>query len=200
MRKNTYRTIKGEMTMANDLLDDEIGFVVEAVHVQNTGLKGKIAPDAESVWFNYTGVDVESIRKKLGNVRVGDTIVLTLKGNKYTDFVHVPNNNSSSEKDDYDTLPVLLSRLKKETDGQYSIETKILDMNLDKGYAVVQAMVKGCFGTVVRDGKDVDNARWSTCHGDCTQVNGGMVKMHFIRMAESRAIARALRMVLGGEE
>lgn len=182
-----------------DILNDEISFVVENVSVKNNGIKGKIRPDAESVWFNYGGVDPEGIKNKLVDIRGGDTVVLIMNKDRYVELKHVPNNNPQEEKDEYSTLPQLLAKLKKETEGQFSIETTPLDINMKDGYAVFKAQVRGVFGIAKNDkGENVLNARWATCHGDATQANTtAIIGKHFVRMAESRAIARALRIVLG---
>lgn len=60
-------------------------------------------------------------------------------------------------------------------------------INLGKKYAVFKARVY-----LTKDGKEI--ARYEG-HGDATEENitGDKIKIHFIRMAETRAIVRALR-------
>ncbi len=77
----------------------------------------------------------------------------------------------------------------------FSIKTQMLDVDLEKKYALFKASVEVYpnkkestidFG----DGKIVFEG-----HGDATMENvtGDFIKPHFIRMAETRAIVRALR-------
>jgi len=66
---------------------------------------------------------------------------------------------------------------------QFSIRTEMLSVDLEKKYALFKAVV-----TLV-DGRSFEG------HGDATieNVTGDFIKPHFIRMAETRAIVRALR-------
>ncbi len=89
-------------------------------------------------------------------------------------------------EDDMVTFEDLLTKahgLKK----PFSIRTERLEVNLEKKYALFKAIV------IVDDGMPV--ARIFEAHGDATQENvtGTHIKPHFIRMAETRAIVRALR-------
>ncbi len=72
--------------------------------------------------------------------------------------------------------------------GIVSIETECLNVELEKKYALFKAIVKG----KMSKGKEIGEF---TGHGDATSENitGDFIKPHFIRMAETRAIVRALR-------
>lgn len=61
---------------------------------------------------------------------------------------------------------------------------------MEKKWAVVKASVT----IFIIDGEDSRKATFEG-HGDATQENikGDIIKPHFLRMAETRAIARALR-------
>ncbi|GAH86573.1 unnamed protein product, partial [marine sediment metagenome] len=61
------------------------------------------------------------------------------------------------------------------------IQTEKIEIDLENKYALFRAIVTGKNGTF-------------EAHGDATSENvGDFIKPHFIRMAETRAIARALR-------
>ena len=74
----------------------------------------------------------------------------------------------------------------------FSIKTQMLNIDLEKKYALFKATV------IVGGGKLKDlemPIRVFEGHGDATEQNvtGEFIKPHFIRMAETRAIVRALR-------
>ncbi len=69
--------------------------------------------------------------------------------------------------------------------GLESMTCKIIDYSMEDSYAVIEATVVGSRGTFIG-------------HGDSTPENTGkMVLSAFIRMAETRAYARALRLYTG---
>lgn len=74
----------------------------------------------------------------------------------------------------------------------FSIATKMLDINLEKKYALFKATVTVGNGQVIEEGKGLQVFEG---HGDTTadNIEGSFIKPHFIRMAETRAIVRALR-------
>ncbi len=68
----------------------------------------------------------------------------------------------------------------------FSIKTNMLAVDLEKSYALFHARVEVGSG---------ETMRFFEGHGDATEQNvtGDFIKPHFIRMAETRAIVRALR-------
>ena len=66
--------------------------------------------------------------------------------------------------------------------GLTSIKTQLLSIDLEKKYALFKAVAESKIGTF-------------EAHGDATSENvtGSYIKPHWIRMAETRAICRALR-------
>lgn len=70
----------------------------------------------------------------------------------------------------------------------FSIKTKMLELNVEKKFALFKA-------TVFVEGKKGEECLYYDGHGDATEENvkGDHIKPHFIRMAETRAIVRALR-------
>ena len=69
--------------------------------------------------------------------------------------------------------------------GLASVGTELIAYDMDAGYAIVQATANG------------ERGRYSGL-GDCTKANVNRgIAPHFIRMAETRAVNRALRLYLG---
>ncbi len=107
---------------------------------------------------------------------------------------------SKSWEDEIVTFEQLLEAAHKKSNGNFSIKTWKLEVNLEKKYALFKArvivynhkarkevsekMTDEDEGFIVFEG-----------HGDATDENvtGDFIKPHFIRMAETRAIVRALR-------
>ncbi len=83
---------------------------------------------------------------------------------------------------DFDTLLKKAHELGKD----FSIKTECLKLNLGEKFAMFKAVV------IVSDGSVIQEYE---AHGDSTKENvtGDFIKPHFIRMAETRAIVRALR-------
>lgn len=69
--------------------------------------------------------------------------------------------------------------------GVESVETELLEHDPDKPWALVRAVIQGTRGMY-------------TAHGDCgPDSTSRMILPHYVRMAETRAIGRALRWYLG---
>jgi len=88
----------------------------------------------------------------------------------------------------FDTLMDTAHKLKV----PFSIKTQMLDIDLEKKYALFKAVV-----AVYKEPAENEEGInvYFEAHGDATSENikGDFIKPHFIRMAETRAIARALR-------
>lgn len=93
--------------------------------------------------------------------------------------------------DDFIKFEDLLSNAHEK--GLESIETQLIEVDVEKGYAICKAKVTG----IIAEDKKNSEVKIGTFEaiGDATQQNcqSVMIKPHFIRMAETRAIARALR-------
>ena len=93
-------------------------------------------------------------------------------------------------EDDMVTFEILLTKAHALKE-HFSIKTEMLAIDLEKTYALFKA-------TVTVDRKDAEFGPMTMTfqgHGDATadNVTGDFIKPHFIRMAETRAIVRALR-------
>jgi len=91
-------------------------------------------------------------------------------------------NKKGKWEDDIITFEELLNNVHKKEYGLKSIKTEMLEHNSEKKFAVFKATI------TIKGGKEF------TGHGEATQENcGEMIKKHYLRMAETRAIARACR-------
>jgi hypothetical protein len=95
---------------------------------------------------------------------------------------------------DFDTL--LADAHKK---GLTGIKTELISLDLIKKDAVFRAEVTGF---IKNDKGDIITTGVFTAYGDATNENikSAMIKPHFIRMAETRAISRALRFYTNNAE
>ena len=102
--------------------------------------------------------------------------------------------SNSNWQDDIVNFETLLTAAhkKKET---FSIKTEMLAIDLKEKYALfkAQVIVGGCVKAKIGD-LEIEPIVFEA-HGDATDKNikGELIKPHFIRMAETRAICRALR-------
>ena len=169
---------------------------------------GKITKkDSDRIWFIENGKKEEKELcladwVKPEYAKLGDAEI-TVKDDKVTfiamvgDMQKQDSIQKKSEKkdgkweDDMVTFETLLTKA-HELKAKFSIKTEMLAIDLEKKYALFKARV------IVSNGEIIDNERAFNVfegHGDATEtnVNGEFIKPHFIRMAETRAIVRALR-------
>ena len=140
-------------------------------------------------WYNIAGM--EKILKDILNTMV--------KKGAEIEFDEDPNKNVTNMKliqdvpkkegnweDDIVSFETLLTKAHS-MNAPFSIKTWKLEVDLEKKYALFKARVIVDGGTVIE--KVFDG------HGDSTEdnVKGEHIKPHFIRLAETRAIVRALR-------
>lgn len=96
------------------------------------------------------------------------------------------NEKSGNWQEDIMNFETLLNIIHEKFEGKFSIRTEIIDLNMEQKWAIVHATI------TINNGKQIQIFQGT---GDATQENcqSSMIKPHFIRMAETRAIARALR-------
>jgi len=138
-------------------------------------------------FYNRDGekAELESLRKKLAK---GYEIKILVDGQKIQSIEVISDKVEKSEgkwEDDMVTFETLLTKA-HELKKKFSIYTEMLNVDLEKKYALFKATVS------IVDG---DSIQTFIGHGDATNENvkGEHIKVHFIRMAETRAIVRALR-------
>ena len=104
---------------------------------------------------------------------------------------------SGSSTDDMIKLEDLLNQAHDKFKGNFSVTTEMLQIDWEKKTALFKAKVEVPYwNKSVREGKEYLEIAIKVYegYGDATQDNcGEMVKKHWIRMAETRAISRALR-------
>jgi len=101
---------------------------------------------------------------------------------------------SGKWEDDMVTFEDLLTKA-HELKTPFSIKTEMLQIDLEKKYALFKAKVIVGENPRTKVGELEIEPRVFEGHGDATadNVTGDFIKPHFIRMAETRAIVRALR-------
>jgi len=120
-------------------------------------------------------------------IKEGKVAFCTMKKDtKDTKDTKDPKKKSGKWEDDMVTFEDLLTKAHN-LKVPFSIKTEKLEVDLEKKYALFKASIAINPGTqecVIFEG-----------HGDATanNVTGDYIKPHFIRMAETRAIVRALR-------
>jgi hypothetical protein len=89
-------------------------------------------------------------------------------------------------KEDIVDFETLLNEAHKKFDGKFSIKTELISHNSEKKSAVFKAIIE-----VKKYGQN----QIYEAHGDANQDNcsSSMIKPHYLRLAETRGIARALR-------
>ncbi len=170
---------------------------IKAISVKKKaeGEIGFLTYEEEHKWYN-----IKAEEKVLDAVLAGSTIK---KGNKvefeldngfainFKIVEKAKEQKSGKWEDDMVTFETLLTKAHA-LKAQFSIKTEMLAIDLEKKYALFKARV------IVSNGEIIDNERAFNVfegHGDATDSNvtGIHIKPHFIRMAETRAIVRALR-------
>lgn len=155
---------------------------VKAVSFKNNSFL--VSGEAMEMWFKVEGEDVNQRVKKGQRVDVTYNIV----GRDNVVFSIALLNDAVSEapkkwEEDIVNYETLLNDAHVKFKDGFSITTALYSLDMAQKWAVVKARVE-----VV--GKGIYEA-----HGDATQDNcsSSMIAPHFLRMAETRAIARALR-------
>jgi len=149
---------------------------------------GFILAEDPDKWYNIAGE--EGILKEYveKTIKKGSEIEFDQDANKNITNLKLIKEAEKTGKweDDMVTFETLLTKahdLKK----PFSIKTEMLVVDLEKKYALFKATVV----VHTETGSDIE----FDGHGDATieNVTGEFIKPHFIRMAETRAIVRALR-------
>ena len=174
---------------------DKLVRTIKAISVKQKaeGKIGFLTTEEENHWYNVTA-DEKALDGLLETtIQKGNVVEFEVENGFPKNFtLKEKAKEGSSGVDDMTTFEDLLTIAHEKFGEVFSIKFEfakdgnnnpILDM--EKKYAVIKAIFE-----IVEDG----NVRVFEAHGDATQENcGDMVKKHFIRMAETRAFARALR-------
>lgn len=137
-------------------------------------------------WYNISGEEAELKRTKDTLIKKGNEIEFEIDNGKIDQSkITVITEGKGSWEDDIVDFETLLNAAHSKK-MPFSIKTECLNVDQEKRYALFKASVE-----VVSDkGTEIFQG-----HGDATieNVTGDFIKPHFIRMAETRAIVRALR-------
>jgi len=123
---------------------------------------------------------------------------IKINESKKVSFIQMQSDDPNKKKnftDEMVTFETLLSEAHKRFGKRLEIETAIVrdgDKNVmidfDKKRALFEAEV------TIKDEKDSDRCQRFTGTGDAEGITNTLIKPHFIRMAETRAIVRALKL------
>lgn len=149
----------------------QIGFTLEA---------------ESSKWYNIPGQEevLNELTEKV--VHKGNEIEFEYDDKKKEvgdiTIIKVAEKKSEGWEDDIVNFETLLNDAHARFKDLLSIKTEMIQVDVEKKYALFKA-------TVTANGQNYE------AHGDATEENvkGDFIKPHFIRMAETRAIVRALR-------
>ncbi|RLI67090.1 hypothetical protein DRO91_10715 [Candidatus Heimdallarchaeota archaeon] len=164
---------------------------------KNNSFNLKGSEEVERVWYKVLGADVENF-VKMGD-EVGFEYVLeganrSVIAQEIKVFASKAQPNQSTTPDPgakwqdemvkFEDLLTQVHQICEQKKWGLNIHTELIDKDMKEKWAV-------CRATVTLEGTYTQIFQGT---GDATQENcGGMIKPHFIRMAETRAIARALR-------
>jgi hypothetical protein len=164
---------------------DKLIRIIKAVSVKNIsrGNLGFLTEEEEN-WYNVNA-DQKVLEELLETIQKGNTIEFEMNKGMPENFVlKEKSQEQGSFTDDLVSFEDLLNdaHIKYK---DFSVRTELIENDWEKQRAIFKATIE-----IVEEGLNYEYQAF----GDATQENcGSMVKMHYIRMAETRAIARALR-------
>ena len=161
--------------------------VIEAVSKETFGIKSK-----EGVWYNILDGDKKRIEPIFSKLNKGDLIELDADFQLRIYKEIVIKKKSEKKEQGWQGDMIKFGDLLNDAHEKFpklSITTEKIEVDLKQKYALFKAKVYA--------NKNIDGERVFEAHGDATADNIGTdkVKLHFIRMAETRAIVRALRLL-----
>ncbi len=174
-------------------MTDKLTRTIKAISVKKKA-EGEIGflTIEEEKWYNIKADEkvLDGVLEK--TIKKGNKVEFELKNGFAENFKVLEEAKSSGKwEDDMVTFEDLLTKahgLKV----PFSIKTKMLEFDLEKKFALFKARI--IIGST-EIGKVKTEEVVFEGHGDATadNVTGEFIKPHFIRMAETRAIVRALR-------
>jgi len=134
--------------------------------------------------------EVPKLEENLKALKVGFEVKLTVVENIIQGLEVVSDKVEAKDKgnfgDDLISFEDLLEEAHSTFKGDFTIKTEMISHDAEAKAAVFKAIVE-----ITKEGQCYE----FQAHGDADQVNcqSAMIKPHYLRMAETRAIARALR-------
>ena len=148
--------------------------------------------DEPAKWYNIPGEEevLNELKKKV--IQRGAEISFEDDGKTITELkLESPpkENKEGNWADEMTNFKDLLSAAHEKFKDGFNIRTNMKSVDFEKKTALFKARV------TVFPGKDMLKPQHFEAHGDATSdnVKSELIRPHFIRMAETRAIARALR-------
>jgi len=129
----------------------------------------------------------ESLEEVLKTLKKGYEVDLNVEGNKIVSF-EILSTEIEQEKEHFDdstNFEALLNDAHSKFGDKMNIKTELISVDYEKHQAIFSAGVSVEYSP--------EKVRVFTAHGDAEGIKSELIKPHFIRMAETRAIARALR-------
>jgi len=140
----------------------------------------------EKLWYNVAG-EKEILEELVKNViSKGNTIEFEYNNNVVGSLklIEKAKEEKKSWADDMTNFEDLLSDMHNKFKGSFSIKTELISVDYEKSQAIFSAAVSVEYE---------NRTTVFTGHGDAEGIKSENIKPHFIRMAETRAVARALR-------
>ncbi len=161
--------------------------IIEAISKDTYGIKSP-----EGIWYNILDGDKKRIKPIFSKLTKGDSIELEadfqLRIYKEIVIKKKSEKKSGNWSEDMVKFEDLLNEGHKRFP-KLSITTEKIEIDLKQKYALFKAAIS--------PDRNSSNPQLFEAHGDATADNIGTdyVKPHFIRLAETRAIVRALRLL-----
>lgn len=138
----------------------------------------------EDKWYNVAG-EPETLKELVKNVIAkGNTVEFEFDNGVVGSLklIEVAKKEDKNWHDDMTNFEDLLAAAHKKFNSTFSISTELIQVDFKEKIAVFKAKVHDRLLDQVFE-----------AHGDAEGIGSDMIKPHFMRMAETRAIARALR-------
>lgn len=143
-------------------------------------------------WFCVQGPE-EGLNVAMKMLVKGNQIEFDFENNLVTNIKVISEapKQTGNFSDDMTNFEDLLSRAHEIYKERFEIKTEMITVDLEKKYALFKATV--IVTHEIKSGEDIE--LYFEAHGDATidNLTSKMIQPHFIRMAETRAISRALR-------
>ena len=159
------------------------------------GSIGFMTTEEDGKWFNVTG-ETEALQEMVKNViakgnkiefEINNGVVGSLK------LIEKAPEKEKNWADDMTNFEDLLDRAHEMFPNRLNIKTEMLSVDYEKKRAIFNASVSIEHAEEDKNAEGCKRTSVFTGHGDSEGISSEMIKPHFIRMAETRAIVRALR-------
>lgn len=173
---------------------DKLVRTIKAVSIRSKaeGSIGFLTMEEENRWYNIKADEPaldEMLKTMIGK---GNVIEFEVENGFPRNFVLKSAATKKEEgnwADDMTSFEELLDDAHIKFKDNFSIQTEMIPGSLDYAQKRVVFKATVSIGGLVND----EESQYFEGHGDSEGIQSEMIKPHFIRMAETRAIARALR-------